>query len=54
MWDFDKGREEFNEDWVQTVRRMRIWAAVNAVLVLSLIGFGVWVVIKVMSYFGVI
>jgi flagellar biogenesis protein FliO len=54
MFPFEERRKKWDEEYKRTKRAMKIWAAVNVTIVLGLIAFGIWVIVKVMAYFGVI
>ena len=51
---FEEQRKQMSEEF-EKARRKVVWIAlVNALLGAFLIGFGCWVIIKLMQFFGVI
>ena len=54
MYDFEARRKKFDEDFERTKRNMKIAAIVNSVFGLGLVGFGIWVVVKILQFFGVV
>jgi len=54
MYDFEAHRKRFEEDFERTKRAMKVDAIVNSVFGLGLLGFGIWVVVKLLQFFGVV
>jgi len=54
MYDFEARRKKFDEDFERTKRNMKIAAIVNSVFGLGLVGFGIWVVVRILQFFGVV
>ena len=54
MFDFDARHKKFNEDFERTKRRMMIWGVVNFIVMAGLVSFGIWVIIKVLAFYGIV
>ena len=54
MNDFDKRFRKMNDDFDRAKRLAIVAFIINAVITLALIGFSVWVVVRLLQHFGVV
>jgi hypothetical protein len=54
LTDFDKQRADLDRQFKVTQKLVAYGALIWCAVVLGLIGFGVWVVVKLLAYFHVI
>jgi len=52
--DFDKKFEDFDEKFKRVEKFAVVWAIIVALLALGFLGSGVYVVIRILQYFGIL
>lgn len=51
---FDQFQNEFDRDWKRARRRGPVFGLFGLLVKLSLLGFGVWVVLKLLQHYGIV
>lgn len=52
--EFNKRREKFNREFEKSKRQLSVLFWASTIAGLSLVGFIIWVIIKLMQFFGII